>query len=48
MFGLARYTRLLLAFSRFSLTQELAFRGNFLIKVVVEALWLSIRLFLRD
>lgn len=48
MFGLTRYARLLLAFSRFSLTQELAFRGNFLIKVVVEALWLSILLFFYD
>jgi ABC-2 type transport system permease protein len=37
-----RYLRLLVAFARFSLTQELAFRGNFLAKVFVELLWLAI------
>lgn len=44
MAGVARYLRLLVALGRFSLTQELAFRGNFLIKVLVEVLWLSILL----
>lgn len=37
-----RYLRLQLAFMRFSLAQELAFRGNFLAKVFVELLWLAI------
>ena len=48
MNGLARYGRLLLAFARFSLIQELAFRGNFLIKVLVEVLWLTILLIFYD
>ncbi len=39
---MGRYLRLLGAFSRFSLANELAFRGNFLLKVFVEVLWLSI------
>jgi ABC-2 type transport system permease protein len=42
--GAMRYVRLLLAFARFSLARELAFRGNFLIKVTVELLWLGILL----
>src|SRR5262245_28211864 len=46
--GLGRYVRLLLAFARFSLTQELAFRGNFLIKVLVEVLWLTILIIFYD
>jgi ABC-2 type transport system permease protein len=40
----ARYLRLLGSFARFSLTREMAFRGNFVIKVVVEVLWLLIML----
>lgn len=39
-----RYARLLLALGRFSLAREMAFRGNFLVKVSVEALWLFILL----
>jgi ABC-2 type transport system permease protein len=39
---LARYARLLGSLGRFTLTRELAFRGNFLVKVSVEALWLAI------
>jgi ABC-2 type transport system permease protein len=44
MSGLARYLRLMLALARFSLARELAFRGNFLVKISVEVLWLSILL----
>lgn len=44
MTGAARYLRLLLAFSRYSLARELAFRGNFLVKILVEVLWLGILL----
>ena len=39
-----RYLRLLLALARFSLAGEMAMRGNFLIKVVVELMWLGILL----
>jgi ABC-2 type transport system permease protein len=39
-----RYLRLLWALARYSLARELAFRGNFLVKVSVEALWLFILL----
>lgn len=39
-----RYLRLLGAFGRFTLANELAFRGNFLMKVLVEVLWLFILL----
>ena len=42
--GLGRYARLLLAFARFGLATELAFRANFLVKVFVEVLWLAILL----
>ena len=45
---LARYGRLLLAFARFGLTQELAFRANFLVKLLVEVLWLTILLVFYD
>jgi ABC-2 type transport system permease protein len=38
---MGRYLRLLGAFARFSLANEMAFRGNFLLKVFVEVLWLS-------
>lgn len=44
MSGALRYFRLLGAFARFSLAQELAFRGNFLAKVCVEILWLALML----
>jgi len=40
----ARYLRLWLAFARFGLVRELAFRTNFLVKITVEVLWLSILL----
>lgn len=40
----SRYFRLLAAFARFSFLRELAFRGNFLVKVFVELLWLGILL----
>jgi ABC-2 type transport system permease protein len=46
--GLARYFRLLGSFARFSLANELAFRGNFLMKVLVELLWLFILLIFYD
>ena len=40
--GLARYLRLIGHLARYTLTRELAFRGNFLVKVSVEVLWLGI------
>src|SRR5437016_2360162 len=39
-----RYVKLWLSLAKFSLLGELAFRGNFLIKVFVELLWLGILL----
>jgi ABC-2 type transport system permease protein len=39
---LARYLRLLGHLCRYTLTRELAFRGNFLVKVSVEVIWLGI------
>lgn len=39
-----RYLRLWSAFGRFTLANEMAFRGNFLMKVLVEILWLFILL----
>lgn len=42
MKGLARYLRLYIALGRFGLARELAFRGNFLVKMTVEVLWLGI------
>ncbi len=39
-----RYLRLWLAFARFGLLRELAFRTNFLVKIIVEVLWLGILL----
>jgi ABC-2 type transport system permease protein len=42
--GLSRYFRLLVSFARFSLTRDMAFRGNFLVKITVECLWLGILL----
>src|SRR5271166_5280640 len=38
----AKYLRLLGHLARYTLNRELAFRGNFLVKVSVEALWLGI------
>src|SRR5262245_21186644 len=37
-----RYLRLFAAFGRFSLLNEMAFRGNYLLKVTVELLWLGL------
>ena len=42
MRGLVRYVRLMAALARFGLARELAFRGNFLVRVAVEVLWLAI------
>jgi ABC-2 type transport system permease protein len=39
-----RYLRLLGTLARYTLNRELAFRGNFLVKVSVEVLWLAILL----
>jgi ABC-2 type transport system permease protein len=44
MAGVLRYLRLSWALARFGLLRELAFRGNFVVKVVVELLWLTILL----
>ena len=44
MAGFARYLRLMLALARYGLARELAFRGNFLVKISVELLWLGILL----
>jgi ABC-2 type transport system permease protein len=48
MTGFLRYLRLLGAFARFSLATELAFRVNFLMKVLVELMWLGILLIFYD
>src|SRR4051812_43715590 len=37
-----KYLRLLGTLGRFTLSRELAFRGNFLVKVAVEVLWMAI------
>jgi ABC-2 type transport system permease protein len=42
--GILRYLRLYLALARYGLSRELAFRGNFLVKISVEVLWLFILL----
>jgi ABC-2 type transport system permease protein len=42
MKGLRRYLRLLASLGAYTLTRELAMRGNFLVKVSVEVLWLAI------
>src|SRR5919204_6078165 len=42
MGGPGRYFRLLGAFGRLALATEMSFRANFLVKLVVEALWLAI------
>src|SRR5438128_4123513 len=44
MLAAARYLRLFAAFARYGLVRELAFRGNFLIKLLVEVLWLGLLL----
>jgi ABC-2 type transport system permease protein len=44
MGGVGRYFRLMGAFARFGLANELAFRANFLVKIGVEVLWLGILL----
>ncbi len=44
MATLARYCRLWFALARYGLIRELSFRGNFVIKVTVEILWLAILL----
>jgi ABC-2 type transport system permease protein len=41
---MARYLRLFTAFARFGLATEMAFRANFLVKLLVEVLWLGILL----
>ena len=41
---MARYLRLMAALARYGLARELAFRGNLVIKVFVEVLWLAILL----
>src|SRR3954463_14325626 len=42
--GIGRYFRMLGGLARYSLSREMAFRGNFLVKVSVEVLWLGILL----
>jgi ABC-2 type transport system permease protein len=44
MQSLLRYLRLFTVFGRFSLLGEMAFRGNYLLKVTVEVLWLVLLL----
>jgi ABC-2 type transport system permease protein len=43
-----RYLRLLRAFARFTLLNELAFRANFLVKISVELIWLGLLLIFYD
>ncbi len=40
--SLGRYLRLMVSLGRYTLYREMAFRGNFLVKVSVEVLWLAI------
>jgi ABC-2 type transport system permease protein len=44
MAGVGRYLRLLGAFARFALANEMAFRANYCLRVLVEVLWLGILL----
>jgi ABC-2 type transport system permease protein len=44
MVTFGRYARLLGSLGRYALAREMAFRGNFLVKVSVEVLWLAILL----
>src|SRR5579871_2860593 len=48
MATLTRHLRLWFSLARFGLTREMAFRGNFVVKVTVEALWLAILLIFYD
>src|ERR1700722_2208479 len=48
MGGAARYWRLFLALAKFNLATELAFRANFIVKLIVEALWLGILIVFYD
>ena len=41
---MSRYLRLFAAFARFGLASEMSFRANFLVKLLVEILWLGILL----
>ena len=40
--SMGRYLRLIGSLARYTLYREMAFRGNFLVKVAVEVLWLAI------
>lgn len=42
--GLVRYLRMYAQLGRYTLAREMAFRGNFLVKVSVEVIWLGILL----
>src|SRR5438445_7108444 len=44
MSGVGRYFKVYVALARYGLARELAFRGNFLLKLFVEVLWLAILL----
>lgn len=44
MIAFGRYLRLYLALARYGLLRELTFRSNFLVKIVVEVMWLGILL----
>src|SRR6516164_8820650 len=48
MTGARRYLRLMGAFARYCLANELAFRGNFIAKIILEVLWLGILLVFYD
>src|SRR5260370_17044520 len=48
MSNASRFWRLFLALARFNLATELSFRANFLVKLLVEALWLGILLVFYD
>jgi ABC-2 type transport system permease protein len=45
---MTRYLRLYASFARISLLGELAFRGNFLLKAVVELTWLGLMIYFYD
>jgi len=44
MSSILHYARLLGSFARYALAREMSFRGNFLIKVTVEVIWVGIML----
>lgn len=48
MHGLGRYLRLFGGLAKYTLAREVAFRGNFLVKVSVEVIWLGILLAFYD